>query len=181
MKIRRVDRVREVGDCTLRTVLLQGTTPVSSTTDSSGSLSVLLEASCFRETVRQASRRTDKQIDTQTVWQAGRQIDHRQARRQTDRQTDTPLVPLSCPARARRPAATLACVLYGTAAQISYEYESVSQSVITHIVPSMMGEYGVGRVRKSGFCWTIWIRFFYGCSGCAVYFVFSTFLLSQTL
>ena len=30
------------------------------------------------------------------------------------------------------------------------------------------------RVRESGFCWTIWIRFFYGCGGCAVYFVFST-------
>ena len=29
------------------------------------------------------------------------------------------------------------------------------------------------RVRESGFCWTIWIRFFYGCGGCAVYFVFS--------
>ena len=37
------------------------------------------------------------------------------------------------------------------------------------------------RVRESGFCWTIWIRFFYGCGGCAVYFVFSTFLLFQIL
>ena len=27
----------------------------------------------------------------------------------------------------------------------------------------------------------IWIRFFYGCGGCAVYFVFSTFLLFQIL
>ena len=37
------------------------------------------------------------------------------------------------------------------------------------------------RVRESGFCWTIWIRFFYSCGGCAVYFVFSTFLLFQIL
>ena len=38
------------------------------------------------------------------------------------------------------------------------------------------------RVRESGFCWKIWIRFFYGCGGCAVYFVFSTtFLLFQIL
>ena len=29
--------------------------------------------------------------------------------------------------------------------------------------------------------WTILIRFFYGCGGCAAYFVFSTFLLFQTL
>ena len=35
------------------------------------------------------------------------------------------------------------------------------------------------RVRESGFCRKIWIRFFYGCGGCAVYFVFSTFLLFQ--
>ena len=34
---------------------------------------------------------------------------------------------------------------------------------------------------ESGFCWKIWIRFFYGCGGCAVYFVFSTFLLFQIL
>ena len=37
------------------------------------------------------------------------------------------------------------------------------------------------RVRESGFCWTIWIRFFYGCGGCAVYFGFSTFLVFQIL
>ena len=27
------------------------------------------------------------------------------------------------------------------------------------------------RVRKSGFCWTIWIRFFYGCTVVAVPFI----------
>ena len=49
------------------------------------------------------------------------------------------------------------------------------------VPPSAARALGMSTVRESGFCWTIWIRFFYGCSGCAVYFVFSTFLLFQIL
>ena len=55
----------------------------------------------------------------------------------------------------------------------TYLFEVVYVSYVINVplcTINLSASYCTGR--ESGFCWTIWIRFFYGCGGCAVYFVF---------